>query len=58
MQPIGGKTIRAKDGTCHMFMSTGPDSAGFNSGWTGSESYHAVSDEGVPGPYQSLSPPI
>lgn len=46
-----GKIIAGKDGTYHMFMSTWPDSAGFNPGWTGSESYHAVSTQGVLGPY-------
>jgi hypothetical protein len=46
-----GKIIRAQDGTYHLFMSTWAGSAGFNPGWTGSESYHAVSTEGVLGPY-------
>ena len=46
-----GKIIRAKDGTYHLFMSTWAGSAGFNPGWTGSESYHATSTGGVLGPY-------
>ena len=53
-----GKIIRATDGTYHMFMSTWPDSAGFNPGWTGSESFHAVSDGGVLGPYQRQGYPF
>jgi hypothetical protein len=47
-----GKIIRARDGTYHLFMSTWAGSAGFNPGWTGSESYHAVSSGGVLGPYE------
>ncbi|HEX3852060.1 MAG TPA: hypothetical protein VHW01_13905 [Polyangiaceae bacterium] len=47
-----GKIIRARDGVYHLFMSTWAGSAGFNPGWTGSESYHAVSSGGVLGPYQ------
>jgi hypothetical protein len=47
-----GRIIGAKDGTYHLFMSTWAGSAGFNPGWTGSESYHAVSKGGVLGPYQ------
>jgi hypothetical protein len=46
-----GRIIRAKDGAYHLFMSTWAGSAGFNPGWTGSESYHAVSTGGVLGPY-------
>src|ERR1051325_1726308 len=46
-----GEIIRATDGTYHLFMSTWAGSAGFNPGWTGSESYHAVSTGGVLGPY-------
>jgi len=46
-----GKIIRAKDGVYHLFMSTWAGSAGFNPGWTGSESYHATSTGGVLGPY-------
>ncbi len=46
-----GKIIRAQDGSYHLFMSTWAGSAGFNPGWTGSESYHAVSTGGVLGPY-------
>lgn len=46
-----GQIIAGKDGTYHMFMSTWADSIGFNPGWTNSESYHAVSTQGVLGPY-------
>jgi len=46
-----GQIIAGKDGTYHMFMSTWADSLGFNPGWTNSESYHAVSTQGVLGPY-------
>src|SRR3954466_684866 len=46
-----GKIIRAADGKYHLFMSTWAGSAGFNPGWQGSESYHAVSSGGVLGPY-------
>ena len=46
-----GQIIAGKDGTFHMFMSTWAGSAGFNPGWTNSESYHAVSTQGVLGPY-------
>jgi MYXO-CTERM domain-containing protein len=45
-----GQIIAGKDGTFHMFMSTWADSAGFNPGWTNSESYHATSSS-VRGPY-------
>ena len=34
-----------------MFMSTWAGSAGFNPGWTNSEAYHAISSQGVLGPY-------
>jgi MYXO-CTERM domain-containing protein len=47
-----GQIIPGKDGSFHLFMSTWPGSAGFNPGWTNSESYHAVSTGGVLGPYQ------
>jgi hypothetical protein len=47
-----GKIIRAQDGKYHLFMSTWAGSAGFNPGWQGSESYHAVSSQGVLGPYE------
>jgi hypothetical protein len=46
-----GEIIKAKDGKYHMFMSTWAGSAGFNPGWTGSDAYHAVSSQGVLGPY-------
>src|SRR6476659_3612152 len=47
-----GRIIRAQDGKYHLFMSTWAGSAGFNPGWQGSESYHAVSSGGVLGPYE------
>jgi hypothetical protein len=47
-----GKIIRASDGKYHLFMSTWAGSAGFNPGWNGSESYHAVSSDSVLGPYE------
>jgi hypothetical protein len=46
-----GEIIKAKDGKYHMFMSTWAGSAGFNPGWTGSDAYHAISSQGVLGPY-------
>jgi MYXO-CTERM domain-containing protein len=47
-----GQILKAKDGKYHMFMSTWSGTAGFNPGWTNSDAYHAISDEGVLGPYQ------
>jgi hypothetical protein len=47
-----GQILKAKDGKYHMFMSTWSGSAGFNPGWTGSDAFHAVSQQGVLGPYQ------
>jgi hypothetical protein len=47
-----GQILKAKDGKYHMFMSTWAGSAGFNPGWTGSDAFHAVSQQGVLGPYQ------
>lgn len=47
-----GKILKAKDGTYHLFMSTWSGSAGFNPGWTGSDAYHAISEQGVLGPYK------
>jgi hypothetical protein len=47
-----GKIIAGKDRSFHLFMSTWPGSAGFNPGWTGPESYHAVSTGSALGPYQ------
>ena len=46
-----GQIIKAKDGKYHMFMSTWSGTAGFNPGWTNSDAYHAVSSQGVLGPY-------
>jgi MYXO-CTERM domain-containing protein len=47
-----GRILKAKDGKYHMFMSTWAGSAGFNPGWTGSDAFHAISQQGVLGPYQ------
>src|SRR5512142_3390596 len=47
-----GQIIRAKDGKYHMFMSTWAGSAGFNPGWQGSDAFHAISTQGVLGPYE------
>jgi len=47
-----GQIIKAKDGKYHMFMSTWSGTAGFNPGWTNSDAYHAISSQGVLGPYQ------
>lgn len=46
-----GQIIRAQDGKYHMFMSTWSGANGFNPGWLNSDAYHAVSEEGVFGPY-------
>ena len=46
-----GQILKAKDGKYHMFMSTWSGTAGFNPGWTGSDAYHAISSQGVLGPY-------
>jgi hypothetical protein len=47
-----GQILKAKDGKYHMFMSTWSGTAGFNPGWQGSDAYHAISSQGVLGPYQ------
>lgn len=47
-----GTILKAKDGKYHMFMSTWSGSAGFNPGWTGSDAYHAISEQGALGPYK------
>ena len=46
-----GQILKAKDGKYHMFMSTWSGTAGFNPGWTNSDAYHAISSQGVLGPY-------
>jgi hypothetical protein len=46
-----GQIIKATDGKYHMFMSTWSGSAGFNPGWLNSDAYHAISAQGVLGPY-------
>jgi MYXO-CTERM domain-containing protein len=45
-----GQIIKAKDGVYHMFMSTWLGTTGFQN-WGNSESFHAVSTQGVLGPY-------
>jgi MYXO-CTERM domain-containing protein len=47
-----GQIIKAKDGKYHMFMSTWSGTAGFNPGWTNSDAFHAISSQGVLGPYE------
>lgn len=47
-----GQILKAQDGKYHMFMSTWSGSDGFNPGWLGSDAYHAISEQGVLGPYQ------
>lgn len=47
-----GQILKAQDGKYHMFMSTWSGADGFNPGWLGSDAFHAVSDQGVLGPYQ------
>lgn len=47
-----GQILKAKDGKYHMFMSTWSGSAGFNPGWLSSDAFHAVSQQGVLGPYE------
>ena len=46
-----GQILKAKDGKYHMFMSTWSGTAGFNPGWQSSDAYHAISSQGVLGPY-------
>jgi len=46
-----GQIIKAGDGKYHMFMSTWSGTAGFNPGWQSSDAYHAISSQGVLGPY-------
>lgn len=48
-----GQIIRATDGKYHMFMSTWPGTSpnGFGD-WTSSNAFHAISTQGVLGPYQ------
>lgn len=47
-----GTILKAADGKYHLFMSTWAGSAGFNPGWTNSDAYHAISEQGVMGPYK------
>ena len=47
-----GQILKARDGKYHMFMSTWSGANGFNPGWLNSDAYHAVSSQGVMGPYQ------
>ncbi|MBN2191546.1 MAG: hypothetical protein JW751_01920 [Polyangiaceae bacterium] len=46
-----GQILKAQDGKYHMFMSTWSGADGFNPGWLGSDAYHAISEQGVLGPY-------
>ncbi len=47
--------IRAQDGKYHMFMSTwNAITESFNPGWLGSDAYHAISAQGVLGPYERV----
>ncbi len=47
-----GQIIRGEDGRYHMFMSTWSGAEGFNPGWLGSDAFHAISEQGVLGPYR------
>ena len=47
-----GQIIKAQDGKYHLFMSTWSGENGFNPGWLNSDAYHAVSAQGVLGPYE------
>jgi MYXO-CTERM domain-containing protein len=47
-----GQIIKARDGKYHMFLSTWSGTAGFNPGWQNSDAYHAISSQGVLGPYE------
>lgn len=47
-----GQILRAADGKYHMFMSTWPGSSANGFGdWTSSNAFHAISSQGVEGPY-------
>ena len=46
-----GQILKARDGKYHLFMSTWSGTAGFNPGWQSSDAYHAISSQGVLGPY-------
>ncbi len=46
-----GQILKAKDGKYHMFLSTWSGGDGFNPGWLGSDAIHAISEQGVLGPY-------
>jgi len=47
-----GQIIRAADGKYHMFMSTFLADTNFGTGWLNSDAFHAVSSQGVLGPYE------
>ncbi len=47
-----GQILKAQDGKYHMFMSTWSGADGFNPGWLGSDAFHAISEQGVLGPYR------
>jgi MYXO-CTERM domain-containing protein len=46
-----GQIIKAKDGKYHMFHSTWAGSTGFQN-WGNSDAFHAISEQGVLGPYK------
>lgn len=47
-----GQILKARDGKYHMFLSTWSGADGFNPGWLGSDAFHAISEQGVLGPYR------
>lgn len=49
-----GQIIKANDGKYHLFMSTWSGTNSFNPGWLESDAYHAVSENGVLGPYERV----
>jgi len=49
-----GQILKAEDGKYHLFMSTWSGTNSFNPGWLDSDAYHAVSDNGVLGPYERV----
>ncbi len=47
-----GQILKADDGKYHLFMSTWSGTNSFNPGWQNSDAFHAVSTQGVLGPYE------
>jgi hypothetical protein len=47
-----GQIIRAEDGKYHLFMSTFSADTNFGTGWQNSDAYHAISTQGVLGPFE------